>query len=94
MVLSYSSEGHVDLEDLVDALAPFGALDVHELGELGRYRPNLAASNAGSSVREFLLDLVKEEAGDLGGGLSTPDPSRRCSLPLSVALTRMSPRRS
>lgn len=57
--LSYSSEGHVALDDLVGALSPLGELTVHELGEIGRYRPNAAASEAGTDVTEYVLELRK-----------------------------------
>jgi adenine-specific DNA-methyltransferase len=57
--LSYSSEGHVRLDALERELAPLGRLTTHLLAEIGRYRPNRAARDAGSSVAEYLLELRK-----------------------------------
>jgi adenine-specific DNA-methyltransferase len=62
--LSYSSEGHVALEDLRAGLEGLGALTVYMLGEVGRYRPNRAAVDAGSAVKEYLLELVKTSAAE------------------------------
>lgn len=57
--LSYSSEGHVALESLEDVLLPLGEVIVHELGPIGRYRPNSAASAAASDVTEYVVELRK-----------------------------------
>ena len=57
--LSYSSEGHVKLDDLETALSPLGGMVVHELGPIGRYRPNTAASAAASEVTEYVVALRK-----------------------------------
>lgn len=62
VLLSYSSEGHVPKYELVEALKPLGSLVVHELGEIGRYRPNATASLAGNQVQEYLLDFVHQPA--------------------------------
>lgn len=58
--LSYSSEGHVPLDALQNRLNGFGLVNVHMLGEIGRYRPNRAAVGAGAAVSEYLLELIKE----------------------------------
>jgi adenine-specific DNA-methyltransferase len=55
--LSYSSQGHVGLDELCRTLRPLGNLDLHELGAIGRYRPNQAASSAGAEVIEFLVEI-------------------------------------
>jgi adenine-specific DNA-methyltransferase len=57
VLLSYSSQGHVPQEALEGALADLGELQVHRLGEIGRYRPNGAAVRAGGSVHEYVFDL-------------------------------------
>jgi adenine-specific DNA-methyltransferase len=57
--LSYSSQGHVELDDLCEALRPLGVLTLHELGPIGRYRPNPVASSAGAKVTEFLIEIEK-----------------------------------
>jgi len=59
ILLSYSDEGHVALKPLTSALSLLGKLSVMPLKEIGRYRPNIAASNAGGSVTEYLLELVQ-----------------------------------
>lgn len=68
--LSYSSQGHVSLDDLVIGLAYLGKVTVHELGEIGRYRPNSEAVKSGSSVCEYLIQLDRS-----GRGLSKNDSS-------------------
>lgn len=55
VLLSYSDEGHVPLAPLAEQLSSLGRLSVLPLKEIGRYRPNRAASKAGSSVTEYLL---------------------------------------
>ena len=57
VLLSYSSHGHVDLVDLVAALRSIGPAAVHRLGEIGRYSPNAAASDRGSTVTEFVVEV-------------------------------------
>ncbi len=57
ILLSYSSEGHVALQPLVDGLSKFGHVSVAPLKQVGRYRPNRIASDAGSVVTEYLLVL-------------------------------------
>ncbi|HYD41387.1 MAG TPA: DNA adenine methylase [Anaeromyxobacter sp.] len=59
VLLSYSSEGHISLPQLEDALATLGSLSVHAVGDIGRYRPNRAACEAGDSVREVLLEVER-----------------------------------
>lgn len=66
--LSYSSEGHVALAPLQAALSKLGSLDVHEMAEVGRYRPNQAASKAGSGVKEYLFELYKAYASETRTG--------------------------
>lgn len=57
--LSYSSQGHVALDDLKRTLPKLGRVEVHELGEIGRYRPNRAAASEGSQVKEYLIEIKK-----------------------------------
>lgn len=57
--LSYSSQGHVALDELCDALRSFGDLSLHELGPVGRYRPNQVASSVGGRVDEFLIEVER-----------------------------------
>lgn len=57
ILLSYSSEGHVDQKRLVNALTEVGAVSVHPVAEIGRYRPNAQASAAGHSVSEYVIEI-------------------------------------
>ena len=64
--LSYSTEGHVPLDILARGLANVGRVRRYELDHVGRYRPNRAASKAGSEVREVLFEIAREvEPGSL-----------------------------
>ncbi|MBZ0248098.1 MAG: DNA adenine methylase [Burkholderiales bacterium] len=55
VLLSYSDEGHVPIEPLVDGLSRFGKVELVELASVGRYRPNKVASAARSEVSEHLI---------------------------------------
>lgn len=55
ILLSYSNEGHVPIDDLRRGLHGIGELSMHELARIGRYRPNKTASEANSSVKEYLI---------------------------------------
>lgn len=55
ILLSYSSEGHICIQDMEAELTKLGESTMHPLGAIGRYRPNKAASNARASVNEFLV---------------------------------------
>jgi adenine-specific DNA-methyltransferase len=55
--LSYSNEGHVAREDLVSRLASFSTVRIHELGDVGRYRPNATAAGNRSSVQEYVIEV-------------------------------------
>ena len=57
--LSYSTGGHVPLDVLGSGLANVGTVERHDLDQVGRYRPNRAASRAGSAVREVLFEIEK-----------------------------------
>lgn len=57
--LSYSTEGHVPLDKLTDALAHAGRVVLHGLGEIGRYRPNQTASANAETVGEVLISVER-----------------------------------
>lgn len=57
--LSYSTEGHVPISVLTEALSSLGSVELHRLQNIGRYRPNRAASKAASDVGEFLFSIDK-----------------------------------
>ncbi len=59
MFLSYSTEGQVSLATLSDVLKNVGEVVQYELDQVGRYRPNRAASRAGSEVHEVLFRIKK-----------------------------------
>lgn len=60
VLLSYSNEGHVALEDLVERLEPHGEIKVIEIGTIGRYRPNKVAVENNSEVKEYLIDFQRK----------------------------------
>lgn len=60
--LSYSTEGHVSLSVLNEAFQGLGHVEMHHLDAIGRYRPNRAASEAGSEVGEVLFFIDKRAA--------------------------------
>lgn len=55
VLLSYSSEGHICMEDMKAELSKIGKSTMHPLGAIGRYRPNKVASGKASDVNEFLV---------------------------------------
>ena len=55
--LSYSDEGHVNLDELKFKLNSIGETAIHPLGTIGRYRPNKVAFDNGDSVHEYLLEF-------------------------------------
>jgi len=55
ILLSYSSEGHVGINDLEIELKKIGQAHNNPLSNIGRYRPNQTASDAGSKVKEYLI---------------------------------------
>ncbi len=56
VLVSYSNDGHIQLDQLVSALEKTGLVDVIELGSIGRYRPNQTASLHKPEVKEYLID--------------------------------------
>lgn len=71
LLLSYSSEGHVNLDELRSALAGVGEVRTHSLKRIGRYRPNQTASDAASEVSEYLMVIQRSPAQlRLAGGRS------------------------
>lgn len=59
VMLSYSSEGHVQMDDLVKLLARSGDVELTPLLAVGRYRPNVVASSNGDEVTEYLLSYTR-----------------------------------
>lgn len=57
ILLSYSNEGHVPREHLINALSEVGHVVVHEIKTIGRYRPNAQASANAGTVDEFVIEI-------------------------------------
>lgn len=64
ILLSYSNEGHVPLEKLIDSLSAAGNITLHEVKTIGRYRPNAQASAAGDMVNEYVIEISPVRAGE------------------------------
>ena len=54
VLISYSSDGHIDLRELVEELEPFGVVEIHDLCEIPRYQPR---GPVAAGVEEFLVDF-------------------------------------
>jgi adenine-specific DNA-methyltransferase len=67
ILLSYSNEGHISQNDLENALSKVGTMYVHEIQQIGRYRPNSAASSAGEQVSEYVIEVQKTSSLVLAG---------------------------
>lgn len=64
VLISYSNDGHIQLDELTAELEKTGTVETIELGSIGRYRPNQTASTNGSEVKEYLIDYrAREEEG-------------------------------
>ena len=57
VLLSYSDEGHVKLDQLKEHLSSHGTVEVIDLGSIGRYRPNKVAVENNANVCEYLIDF-------------------------------------
>lgn len=63
VLLSYSSEGHISMQDMKVELSKVGQSMMHPLGAIGRYRPNKVASSTASNVNEFLVVVERHPVG-------------------------------
>jgi len=59
VLISYSAEGHIDLEALVGELQKIGTIQTYSLGEIARYQPNRTGN---TKVSEFVLELKRMDA--------------------------------
>ena len=59
VLISYSNDGHIQLDQLVLELEKTGSVNIIELGSIGRYRPNQVASSHKPEVKEYLIDYKK-----------------------------------
>ncbi|OME28904.1 DNA methyltransferase [Paenibacillus odorifer] len=67
ILLSYSEEGHVPIDQLMDNLTQVGSVTPINLMKVGRYRPNKTASMARSTVREYLIVIEKDKLSTVRG---------------------------
>jgi len=59
ILLSYSCEGHIKTDDLENLLSNFHKAELVPIAKIGRYRPNIQASENGTEVTEFLAVIEK-----------------------------------
>lgn len=59
VLVSYSNEGHIKLDEFERELQKTGRVKVIEMGTVGKYRPNQIASSNGSDVSEYLIEYRK-----------------------------------
>ncbi|WP_449371295.1 DNA adenine methylase [Thiomonas sp.] len=62
VLLSYSNEGHICMQDMKTEISKIGKSTMHALGTIGRYRPNKIASRSASDVNEFLVVVERPVA--------------------------------
>jgi adenine-specific DNA-methyltransferase len=77
VLISYSCEGHVDLDDLCRGLRRGGSVECIPVHNVGRYRPNRAASANGESVTEYVLSFTRTSE---WVDASAPPLADRCRL--------------
>ena len=54
VLISYSTDGHINLEELARNLEPWGTVEIHELGEISRYQPRAPVLQG---VGEFVIEF-------------------------------------
>lgn len=61
ILLSYSSEGHVEAEEIIETLRAHGKLKIHEISGFKRYAPNVKSREHASHnpLTEFIFELKK-----------------------------------
>lgn len=57
ILVSYSVEGHVHIDDMRRRFAQFGKVIAHEIGAVQRYAPNAASAERDGTVREILIEI-------------------------------------
>lgn len=70
VLLSYSNEGHVAQQQLVESLAKAGAVTIKPIRAIGRYRPNAGAAAAADTVNEYVIEVLPLR---FGGWSVAPD---------------------
>lgn len=66
ILLSYSNDGHIVLDELVKELNKVGSVKIIKIQDIGRYRPNKVAVKNKSEVSEYLIEY--ERNGDKENG--------------------------
>lgn len=61
VLISYSCQGHVGLDDLCAGLERSGCVECIPVPGVGRYRPNIKASANGDTVTEYILSFRRDE---------------------------------
>lgn len=51
VLISYSNDGHIQLDEFKKELEKTGYVEITEIGTIGKYRPNQIASSSGSDVK-------------------------------------------
>lgn len=59
--ISYSNEGYISLDDLVNSLKKKGNVKVIRLDQIARYAPNSEAAKGKKTVQEYLIRFKKED---------------------------------
>ena len=59
MLVSYSNDGHIKMDEMIAAFNNFGMVKVRSLGEINRYEPNKKPLKSISNVNEFLVEIEK-----------------------------------
>lgn len=59
VLISYSNDGHIQLDEFKKELEKTGYVEITEIGTIGKYRPNQIASSSGSDVNEYLIEYRK-----------------------------------
>jgi adenine-specific DNA-methyltransferase len=75
LLISYNSEGHIDLRELDLELRKLGMTNVHRLSDVARYTPNDTARANGRHVTEYLIEFFRH--GPPGVKKITPMRSRK-----------------
>lgn len=60
VVVSYSNDGHIKLDEFVEELRKTGYVQILELKTIGRYTPNKVALDNKALVKEYLIDYRKK----------------------------------
>ncbi len=60
VLVSYSNDGHIKMNEMIDVFSDIGKVKVDSLGEISRYGPNKKPLESNSNVNEFLVEIIKQ----------------------------------